>query len=154
MMQFEGTLSPASPHSTMVQISQESRRKYWATRLSVRSFTRTAHLFACSGLLASLTPSAALTRSLARSLRSLPRSWESEFLMSQNDLVLSHSGLTLHYLFFPLLFPSSVFVPSINLLFFPTHSLFQAPLLCLQYKVLKLSYSVNPPPTIFLAQFP
>ena len=31
-------------------------------------------------------------RSLVRSLRSLPRSWESEFLMSQNDLVLSHSG--------------------------------------------------------------
>ena len=28
-----------------------------------------------------------------RSLRSLPRSWESEFLMSQTDLVLSHSGL-------------------------------------------------------------
>ena len=27
-----------------------------------------------------------------RSLRSFTRSWESEFLMSQNDLVLSHSG--------------------------------------------------------------
>ena len=79
--------------STMVQISQESRRKYWATRSSVRSFARTAHSFACSGLLASLAPSAALTRSLARSLRSLPRSWESEFLMSQNDLILSHSAV-------------------------------------------------------------
>ena len=44
-----------------------------------------ARPFACS-----LTP---LTRSLARSLRSLPRSRESEFLVSQNDLVLSHSGL-------------------------------------------------------------
>ena len=76
----------------MVQISEKSRRKYWATRSSVRSFARTAHSFACSGLLASLAPSAALTRSLARSLRSLPRSWESEFLMSQNDLVLSHSA--------------------------------------------------------------
>ena len=32
-------------------------------------------------------------RSLARSLCSLPRSWESEFLMSQNDLVLSHSAM-------------------------------------------------------------
>ena len=28
---------------TMVQISQESGRKYWATRSSVRSFARTAH---------------------------------------------------------------------------------------------------------------
>ena len=48
----------------------------------------------------SLTP---LTRSLAldcslclltplRSRRSLPRSWESELFMPQNDLVLSHSG--------------------------------------------------------------
>ena len=34
--------------------------------------------FACSGLLASLSPSAALTRLLARSLRSLPRSWDSD----------------------------------------------------------------------------
>ena len=57
-----------------------------------RPFARTAHLFACSRLLALFAPSAALTRSLARSLRSLPRSWEREFLMSQNDLVLSHSG--------------------------------------------------------------
>ena len=52
--------------------SQEYRLKYWATRSSVHSFSRTAHSFACSGLLALLTPSAALTRSLARSLRSLP----------------------------------------------------------------------------------
>ena len=35
---------------------------------------------------------APLTRSLARSLRSLPRSWGSEFLMSQNDLGMSHSA--------------------------------------------------------------
>ena len=34
-----------------------------------------------------------IVRSLARSLRSLPHSWESEFLMSQNDLVLSHSAV-------------------------------------------------------------
>ena len=77
----------------MVDNSQEYRLKYWATRSSVRSFARTAHLFACSRLLALLAPSAALTRSLARSLCSLPRSWESEFLMSQNDLILSHSGM-------------------------------------------------------------
>ena len=67
--------------STMVQISQKSRHKYWATHLSVRSFaytvpsfTYTAHSFACSALLALLTRSAALTCSLACSLRSLPSS--------------------------------------------------------------------------------
>ena len=76
----------------MVWNKQESRRKYWATRSAVRSFSRTAHSLACSGLLASLMPSAALTHLLARSLRSLPRSWESEFFMSQNDPVLFHSA--------------------------------------------------------------
>ena len=69
----------------MVWNKQEKRHKYWATRSSIPSFARTAHSFACSGLLASLAPSAALTRSF-------PRSWESEFLMSPTDLVLSHSG--------------------------------------------------------------
>ena len=38
-------------------------------------------------------PSAALTCSLACSLRSLPRSWESEFLTSQTDLVLYHGAV-------------------------------------------------------------
>ena len=76
---------------TMVENRKEHRCKYWATRSSVRSFARTAYSFACSGLLASLAPSAALTRSLARSLCSLPRSWDSELLMSHNDLILSHS---------------------------------------------------------------
>ena len=47
--------------------------KYWATRSSVRSFARTAHSFACSGQLASLAPSAALTRSLAHLAHSLTR---------------------------------------------------------------------------------
>merc|ERR1712136_362106 len=65
---------------------------YTAALRSGTNKNRTAHSFDCSGLLASLAPSAALTRSLARSLRSLPRSWESEFFLSQNDLVLSHSG--------------------------------------------------------------
>ena len=78
----------------MVWINQEKRRKYWATRASVCSFARTAHSFACSGLHASLAPSAALTHLLARSLRSLPHLSESEFIMSQTDLVLSHSALT------------------------------------------------------------
>ena len=54
---------------TMVENSQEYRLQYWATRSSVGSFARTAHSFACSGLLASLAPSAALAHfahSLAR----------------------------------------------------------------------------------------
>ena len=48
---------------TMVENSQEYRLKYWATRSFVRSFARTAHSFACSGLLASL---AHFAHSLAR----------------------------------------------------------------------------------------
>merc|ERR1719414_494713 len=74
---------------TVGQNNQKSRLQYWATRSYIRSFARTAHSFTCSGLLASLAPSAALTRSLARSLLRL---WDSELLMSQNDLVLSHSA--------------------------------------------------------------
>ena len=77
------TQSFSPTQCTMVWNKRELRRKYWATRSSVRLFARTAHSFT-SGLLASLAPSAALTRWLARSLRSLPRSWESEFLMSEN----------------------------------------------------------------------
>ena len=52
------------------------RVEYWAIRSPVPSFARTAHSFACSALLASLARPAALTRSLARSLRS---SWERSF---------------------------------------------------------------------------
>ena len=52
------------PLPTMVDNSQEYRLKYWAPCSSVRLFARTAHSFACSGLLASLAPSAALTHSL------------------------------------------------------------------------------------------
>ena len=55
---------------TIGQKSQESRRKCWATRLSVRS----------------------LAHSLAHSLPSL---WESVILMSHNQAVLSHSGTLL-----------------------------------------------------------
>ena len=47
--------------------------EYWATRSSARSFARTAHSFACSGLLSSLAPSAALTQSLAQFAHSLAR---------------------------------------------------------------------------------
>ena len=57
----------------VVQNSQKSRYKYWATRSSVRFFARTAHSFACSILLALLARFAralrcALLRSLNRSL--------------------------------------------------------------------------------------
>ena len=50
----------------------------WSTGPLARPFARTAHLFACSALLASLARSAVLTRSLARSLRSLPSSRDSD----------------------------------------------------------------------------
>ena len=70
---------------TMVDNSQEYRLHNWATRSSVCSFARTAHLFACFRLLASLAPSAALTHSLARSL---PSSWERGFFFST---LISHS---------------------------------------------------------------
>ena len=54
---------------TMVQNNQKSRRKYyWVTRLSVCLFARTAHSFACSTLLDSLTRSTALMCLLASSL--------------------------------------------------------------------------------------
>ena len=58
-------------HFTVGQ-NQEYRLKYRATRSSICSFARTAHSFPFSALLA------ALTHSLARSLRSLPRLWDSE----------------------------------------------------------------------------
>ena len=73
----------------MGQNSQELGRKYWATRLSVRSH---GPLFRC--LRAPLRSLARCAHSLARSLRSLPRSWESGLLMSQNDQILSHSAGT------------------------------------------------------------
>ena len=61
---------------------QESRRKYWATRVFIRSFARTTHSIACSALLAFFARCAALIRLLARSLtHSLPSSWESEWLI-------------------------------------------------------------------------
>ena len=63
---------------TMVQNSQESRCKYWTTRLSVHSFTHTANSFACSSLLAFLVRCAALR--CAHSLtHSLPSSCDSEW---------------------------------------------------------------------------
>ena len=59
-----------------------------------RPFARTALSFACSRLLASLAPSAALTHLLAPSLaRGTVNDW-----MSHNDLVLSHCAACLHSL--------------------------------------------------------
>ena len=75
---------------TMVQNNQESRCKYWDTRLSVCSFARTAHSFAWSALLSSLTHSVALIRLLARSLTS---SWESDWIMLGHQAILNHSVL-------------------------------------------------------------
>ena len=63
-------------HHTMVQKSQESRRKYWATCSSIRLFACTAHSFACSLLLALLAHSAALICLIARSFtHALPSLW-------------------------------------------------------------------------------
>ena len=72
----------------MVENNQESGHMHWAICSSICSFACTAHSFAYSALLASLTRSAALICSLARSLSSL---WESEWLISQHQVVLDHS---------------------------------------------------------------
>ena len=53
---------------------------HWSTGLLARLFACTAHSSACSTLLALLACSASLTPSLARSLRSLLRSWKSLLL--------------------------------------------------------------------------
>ena len=58
-----------------------------------RSLAPLTHSLAPDYSLRSRPPLRSLIRSL-RSLCSLPRSWESEFLMSQNDLVLSHGAAT------------------------------------------------------------
>ena len=70
-----------------------TRNTDWSTwplaRPFARSFVLLTRLLALDYSLCSRPP----LRSLLCSLRSLPRSWESEFLMCQNDLVLSHSGV-------------------------------------------------------------
>ena len=72
-------------HSTMLQNNKESRSKYWATRLSVCSFARTAHSFTCSTLLyiarfACSLCLLAMLRSFIRLLTySLPSSWKIGF---------------------------------------------------------------------------
>ena len=66
---------------TVGHINQKPRCKYWITRLSIRLLARTAHLFACSALLASLTHSAPLTRLLTHLLTpELARQWLDGYL--------------------------------------------------------------------------
>ena len=80
---------PHIPHTLWSKTAKNTDcNGYWATR-------SLAHSFNYSELHALFVPSAALICLLARSLRPLPRSWGSEFFMSQNDLVFSHSGLVL-----------------------------------------------------------
>ena len=87
----------------MVQINQESRLKYWATRSSIRWHRSLvhflhpacfAHAICCAHSLARSRTS--LTHSLARSLCSLSRLWESEGLDSYFLCffsILDHSAL-------------------------------------------------------------
>ena len=69
----------------MVHNNQEPRCNYWATRLSVRSFARTAHSFTCSALIA------ALVRLLAHFAHSLSCGKVNDRMGYQ--AVLNHSGL-------------------------------------------------------------
>ena len=62
------------------------------TRSLARSLTPLVHLLRTTSFARAL----GYAHSFARSLCSLPCSWESEFLMSQNDLVLSDSALLSH----------------------------------------------------------
>ena len=80
---------------TMGQICRSTKNPDVSTGLLAPLFARSLAPLTRSHAPHYALRSAALTRSLARSLRSLPRSWESEFFMSQNDMVLSHSGLGL-----------------------------------------------------------
>ena len=80
---------------TLVQKSQESRRKYRAAHSSVRSFARTVHWFACSAMVTSLVRSAALIRLLARSPTHSPAHGKVKDSMYQNDLIFVPQCITL-----------------------------------------------------------
>ena len=71
----EGRGEKVEKEVTSVQNNEDPRHKYWATRSSVRSIARTAHLFACSTLHASPARSAAPNRSLAKVSRG-GRDWQ------------------------------------------------------------------------------
>ena len=70
----------------MVQSSQESGHKYFATCSSIHSFARTAHSLTGSAQLASLARSTAFNRSLARSLTQSQACWKKYDSMSENVL--------------------------------------------------------------------
>jgi len=76
------------PGCTVVQISHESGREYWATCLSVRSHCSLIR----STLPVSLTRSSVLICLLARSLHSLLNLWES-VIFDVPKSVLNHSGM-------------------------------------------------------------
>ena len=74
---------------TMVRNKQESGRKYWTTRLAIRFFAHTSHLFASSALLASHYSARTATLHSFFHPRVCEKVHDS---MSQNDLGLSHSA--------------------------------------------------------------
>ena len=76
----------------MVQNSHEYRREYWATRLPVHSFPRTAHSFTCSILLALFAHSAALIHLLTRLLTHSRAHGEVNQKMFHHKAVLNHSA--------------------------------------------------------------
>ena len=76
----------------MVRDNQESTSTYWATHSSVCLFAFNALLFACSGLLASLTRSAALIYMLARSLTHSRACGKVNHLILEQQAVLNHSA--------------------------------------------------------------
>ena len=80
--------------SVRMTVKSINRRvDYWAICSSVRLFTRTAHSFACFALLASLARSAALIRSLARSLTRSRAHGIVYDPMSHFQALLNHSAL-------------------------------------------------------------
>jgi len=78
----------------VVRDSQDSGCQFFATHLSVFSFTRTAHSFACSAPLTFLlTRSTVLIHVFATSLTLSQARIKVYYLMSQNQTVLNHSGV-------------------------------------------------------------
>ena len=91
-------IEPLLPHCAVVRDHQESgRTQDWAYRSSVCSFAWTAHSFACSTLLAphcTLCSRAPLCSFVCSFAHSQARGIVND-RMSQVDLVLSHSALSL-----------------------------------------------------------
>ena len=96
----------------MVQKNQELRRTHWVTGSPVCSFARTSHSFACSTLLPfALALAVCCAHLFAHSLTlSLSSFWESEWLLSQNDLILSHRSISVSRWRFQLQVPHFFFL--------------------------------------------